>query len=143
MHATIDRDARFGVAQLRATIAQGDPMFDVYELYGSRSENIQDALSLVSNALGLVFEYHESYYLGAYFMAMGLSDRKLTIESNQLEDEEGIFFQETEFSDCKTLVRLEYSAPSHVGDGPVPDEISRRLRSLGGLTFLKRDIMPA
>jgi hypothetical protein len=119
------------------------PMFDVYEVYGSRVADLRDVRSLLSHALGVVFEYHESYYLGEYFLASGPSGQKLTIESNQLEDEDGRYSQETEFSEYKTLVRLEYCAPSRVDDGPAPDELSHRLGNLEDLILLQRNFVPA
>ncbi len=118
-------------------------MFDVYELYGSRVADLRDVRSLLSHALGVVLECHESYYLGEYFLASWPSGQKLTIESNQLEDEGGHYSQETEFPEYKTLVRLEYCAPSRLDDGPAPDELSSRLGNLDGLILLQRNSVAA
>jgi hypothetical protein len=114
-------------------------MFDVYELYGSRVADLRDVRSLLSHTLGVEFEYHDSYYLGEYFLAAWPSGRKLTIESNQLEDEDGKFSQEAEFSEYRTLVRLEYCAPSRLDDGPTPDELNSSLGNLEGLILLQRN----
>jgi hypothetical protein len=118
-------------------------MFDIYELYGSRVADFRDVRSLLSRALGVVFKFHESYYLGEYFLASWPSGQKLTIDSNQLEDEDGHYCQETEFSEYKTLVRLEYCAPSRLDDGPAPDELSSRLGNLEGLILLQRNLVAA
>jgi len=118
-------------------------MSDVYEMYGSRVTDLREVRALLSTALGVVFEYHDSYYLGEYFLASGPSGQKLTIESNQLEDEDGRFFQETEFSEYKTLVRLEYCVPLRINGRPASDELSQRLGTLESLTLLQRDYIPA
>ncbi len=117
-------------------------MFDVYEMYGSRGANLQEVRTRLSSSLGLVFEDHESYYLGEYFLARGPSGQKITIESNQLEDEDGTYSQEDEFPEYETLVRLQYRAPARVDGGPTADELSGELEKTQGLILLQRNFMP-
>jgi hypothetical protein len=118
-------------------------MFDVYEVYGSRTGGIRNVRSLLSPALGVEFEYHDSYYKGEYFLAVGLSDQRLTIESNWLEDEDGRFPQQAEFSEFETLVYLDYRTLSWVNDGPAFDELSRKLGNVEFLDLLRRKFVPA
>lgn len=119
-------------------------MFDVYETYGSRSENLQEVRTRLSSSLRLMFEDHESYYLGEYFLACGSAGQRITIEQNQLEDEDGIYSQEVEFPEYETLVRLQYRAPARIDDdSPTVDALSSELKKTQGLILLQRNFMPA
>jgi hypothetical protein len=121
-------------------IAQEKPMFEVYETYGSRDADLSELREQLSSSLEITFEDHESYYVGEYFLAHGPAGQKITIESNQLEDEDGTFFQEEQFPEYKALVRLEYCAPVPVdGGGPAVDELSRIIRKIEGLALLQRE----
>lgn len=117
-------------------------MFDVFETYGTRAADVQHLRSLVSQALDVVFDFRVSDYKGEYFLAHGPSGQELTIEPNEREDEDGRYFQEPESSACKTLVRLEYVAPSQVDGEPALDDLSHRLGDLECLILLERNFMP-
>lgn len=113
-------------------------MFDVYELYGSQGSNLQEVRALLSS-LELTFEDHESYYIGEYFFARGPLGQAIAIESNRLEDEDGAFDREDEFSEYGALIRLEYTTPAGIDDIPAVDELSGELRKTQGLILLQRE----
>jgi len=118
-------------------------MFDVYEMYGSREATLQGICALLSSSLGLTFEEHESYYLGEYFLARGPAGQEITVESNQLEDEDGIYTREEEFPDYGTLVRLEYRAPALAEGQAAADQLSGAIEKTQKLILLQRNVFPA
>jgi hypothetical protein len=113
-------------------------MIKIFDLYGSRELDQETLRGLISDVVEMEFHPHSSSYVGNYYMTRGMSGEELTIKSNELEDEEGVFYQEPEFPDYKTLLVAAQNFAELPGSTPTLDGLRAKLSRLPELVFLRR-----
>ena len=110
----------------------------IYDLYGSREHGQERLRNAVSRKLDIEFRARSSGYKGDYYLAHGESGERITITSNKIEDEDGIFLQEPEFPEFRTLLVAVQKISSPTELPTVLDKIHIKLQELNGISFLKR-----
>jgi hypothetical protein len=108
----------------------------VYDHYGSHEPDIKRLSERVIEATGLAFTRHESYFQGEYYLATVPDVARLTIEPNELEDEDGPFLRLPQYAGWETLL---LAAAARDGDGASGylDGLRDKLEGMG-LVFLER-----
>jgi hypothetical protein len=108
----------------------------VYDNYGSHEPDIKRLSERVIDATGLTFTQHESYFHGEYYLATVPDVARLTIERNELEDEDGPFLRFPQYADWETLL-LTAAARDADGGSSYLDGLRDKLEGTG-LAFLER-----
>jgi hypothetical protein len=98
-----------------------------YELYGWKSEFLEDGAQVLSSVLGGRAEPHDSLYLGEYYHVLVQGIDELTVQPN-LEDDEG-YLIEPDFAEYQTLVYVTGAT----------DEHREAIKRIGGLDLLRQD----
>ncbi|MBU2669951.1 hypothetical protein KOI35_41230 [Actinoplanes bogorensis] len=104
----------------------------VYDVYGLAEAILGDEPGRLADVLGITWEEHDSDYRGRYFHASGppAVGGELILQSNDLRDETGDYFQLPGFPDYRHLLLVNESAH--------PDEVRERLSALPQWRFLRR-----
>jgi hypothetical protein len=106
---------------------------EVYDLYGSKSLDLEELSSAVEKALGMVLQRHESSYLGGdYFVAGDPRDEEIVVQKNDIGDEGTEELAEPQFDEYPILLRVNASTRG--------DEIRERLLVIAGVDFLRRSV---
>ena len=104
----------------------------IYDVYGFVEPSLGDQPDRLADALGVVWQLHESDYRGVYYAAPGPDPGggKLRLQSNDLRDNGGEYHQLPDFPEYRYLLFVNKSGR--------PDEIRARLTSLPQWRFLFR-----
>lgn len=106
----------------------------IYDVYGYGEPSLGDQPSRLAEALGVQWAEHESDYRGVYFAARPQTGAgKLRLQSNDLHDATGEYFQEPDFPECRYLL--------FVDKFDRPDEVRARLAPLPQWRFLYRSVV--
>ena len=95
----------------------------VYDVYGFREASLGDQPDLLADALGVVWELHESDYRGMYLLARSPGDGggTLILQSNDLHDSAGEYLQLPDFPQYRYLLFVNrVERPDEVGARLVP-----------------------
>lgn len=108
----------------------------VYDNYGSHEPDIKRLSERVVEATGLEFTRHESYFQGEYYLATVPDVARLTIEPNELEDEDGPFLRFPQYAGWETLL-LAAGVRDADGASSYLDGLRDKLEGID-LAFLER-----
>ena len=101
-----------------------------YDLYGMEVGSLVEAVSLVSRALGLRFEPHDSSYIGDYFLAETAEGESFKLRENvdPMDGEPA----EAEFPDPPFLLLVE-------GTGRSAELYARLTERISGIAHLRHE----
>jgi hypothetical protein len=107
----------------------------IYDVYGFGERSLGDQPDLLAEALGVVWEEHESDYRGVHFVARGQApgDGKLRLQSNDLRDSSGEYHQLPDFPEYRYLLFVDKFER--------PDDVRARLEPLQQWRFLYRSVV--
>ena len=114
-------------------------MTRIYDYYGSHEPDIKRVRDFIADLTGARFAYHESSYIGEYYVATEQSGEELTVRSNNLEDEEGHFLQWPEYAEYSTIVFAKCNVPAGTRSVPYLASLREKFSQTGELTFLGRE----
>lgn len=109
----------------------------VYDTYGSHEPDIKCLSDRVAEATGLAFTHHESYFQGVYYVASAAGAAELTIQPNEVEDEDGTFLRSPEYADWETLLLADAARDAGTDTSSILDGFRDTLERVG-LIFLER-----
>jgi hypothetical protein len=102
----------------------------IYDLYGLKSENLEEARVAVERALGVAFAAHTSSYVGDYYRKGDVGEENFILRDNFNPCEEE--WTEKEFQ--------EYGILLYVSETMRADEIRKLLTdSIPSISLLRRD----
>ena len=107
----------------------------IYDVYGLSEPSLGDQPARLAEALGVVWQEHESDYRGVYFAARDQAPGrgKLRLQSNDLRDSSGGYHQLPDFSEYRYLL--------FVDKFDRPDDVRARLAPLPQWRFLYRSVV--
>jgi hypothetical protein len=104
-----------------------------YDLYGTKSLDLDELRVAVQRALDIELHRHESGYLGGdYFLAGDLRDEHVLIQRNHVSDGDEDEVAEPEFADYPILLLVNATTRG--------DELKGRLAAIAGMDFLRRSV---
>jgi hypothetical protein len=112
-------------------------MIRAYDYYGFRESDLARVSELISAATGITLTARHSSYIGDYYYAKVSRGRDLTVESNELTDEDGTFLQWDEFAGYHTIVIVKLVLETGTEPLTFLDELQQKLRDVDGLEFLR------
>jgi hypothetical protein len=96
----------------------------------------------VSEVTGITFQYHDSDYIGTYFLATGKPGQQVKVLSNELEDEQGALLRWPEWAEYATVVNSMDESASETAPPTFLDDLREKLAGVEELTFLRRSEPP-
>jgi hypothetical protein len=106
-------------------------MAQYFDLYGSKRLTIAQLRDVIENALGLMFEAHESSYKGGeYFRIVPREGEEFVIQSNNFLLDNEIEVAEPDYSDYAAIFWVAWTERA--------DELREELAEINDLDFLRR-----
>lgn len=112
----------------------------IYDLYGVMNADIKVAVAWIAEAAEEVFTLHYSDERGEYYLSADWPHRELTVEPNELEDEDGKYLQQPEHAEYPVLFFASHNLNGERDTSPYLDEMRDKLRGVEGVTFLQRRV---
>lgn len=113
-------------------------MSRIYDYYGARDPDRKRISDLVSEVTGIMFQYHDSDYIGTYFLATGEPGQQVKVLSNELEGEQDTLLRWPEWAEYATIVNSMDESASETGPPAFLDDLREKLAGVEELTFLRR-----
>jgi hypothetical protein len=112
-------------------------MIRVYDYYGSRELPPERVSAAVAAATGVSFTRRESSYVGEYYHVKVARGQELTVEPNELSDEDGSFLRREEFAAYQTIVTAKQVLETGTEPPDFLDDVRDKLRAVPDLEFLR------
>jgi hypothetical protein len=112
----------------------------VYDDYGIAGMDVKHAAERVAAATGEALTLRYGDARGEYYLSADWPRRELTVESNELEDEDGKYLLRQEYAEYSVLVLAFDRLPGEYDTSSYLDDLRTKLSSVDGLTFLRRRI---
>lgn len=102
-----------------------------FDLYGSKRLTISELRNVIENALGLIFDVHESSYRGGeYFRSVPCDGEEFVIQLNSFWLDNEMEIAEPDYSDYAVIFWVAWTGRA--------DELREQLAEINDLDFLRR-----
>jgi hypothetical protein len=112
----------------------------IFDEYGIKDTDVKRASERIAGVTGEVLSPRYSDARGDYYLSADQSHSKFTVESNELEDEDGKYLLKPEYAEYPVLLFASDKLNGGHDTSPYLDELRDKLRPVEGLTFLRRQI---
>jgi hypothetical protein len=126
-------------SEFHAAKGAREPVTGVYDYYGATDADLARVSEFIRKAIGVVFQLRHSDEKGDYYLAKDAAGEELTLEPNELEDEEGKYFQQADFAEYPVLLFASHRQAGVHSTSPGLDGLRQKLAGVDGLTFLQRN----
>jgi hypothetical protein len=112
----------------------------VYDHYGITGMDVKQAAERVAAATGEALALRYGDERGEYYLSADWPRRELTVQSNELEDEDGKYLLRREYAEYPVLVLASDRLPGEYDTSSYLDNLRTKLSSVDGVAFLRRRI---
>jgi hypothetical protein len=112
----------------------------IYDEYGITGTGVKRVAQRVGEVTGEVFSLHYSDVKGDYYLSGDWPRREITVQSNELEDEDGKYLLMPDHAEYPVLLFARDGLDGECETSLYLDELRDKLSSVEGLVFLHRHV---